>query len=64
MEGADAVRYIQIILLLLLCNDIDGTAQCICSQAGSDGEVEVRANPAFLSHLDARCTVHQVVEVI
>jgi hypothetical protein len=46
MEGADAVRYIQIILLLLLCNDIDGTAQCICSQAGRDYSF-VYLNPVY-----------------
>ena len=108
MEGTDTVGDIQIVLLLLLRNDIDGASQCICTQTGRyysfinfnpvydidrqirqwntaafciqwysvqkitygitrhsiDGEVEVRANSAFLSHLNARCTVHQVVEVI
>ena len=34
MEGADAVRDIQIVLLLLLRNDIDGASQCICTQTG------------------------------
>ena len=34
MEGTDTVRDIQIVLLLLFCNDIDGTSQCICTQTG------------------------------
>ena len=34
MEGTDTVGDIQIVLLLLLRNDIDGASQCICTQTG------------------------------